>query len=118
MKIGMPKEIKENEFRVAIVPHNVSKLTSSGHQVYVETEAGLASGFTDEQYVKAGAEILPDAASVYKAGDMIVKVKEFLPPEFGFLKDISSAPTYIQPTGCLRQRLYWTPRPWLSPTRM
>ena len=78
MKIGMPKEIKENEFRVAIVPHNVSKLTSSGHQVYVETEAGLASGFTDEQYVKAGAEILPDAASVYKAGDMIVKVKEFL----------------------------------------
>ena len=65
MKIGMPKEIKENEYRVAIVPHNISKLTASGHEVYVETGAGLAAGFTDEQYVQAGARILPDAASVY-----------------------------------------------------
>ena len=103
MKIGMPKEIKENEFRVAIVPHNVSKLTSSGHQVYVETEAGLASGFTDEQYVKAGAEILPDAASVYKAGDMIVKVKEFLPPEFGFLEERHILCTYIHSANRLPQ---------------
>ena len=92
MKIGMPKEIKENEFRVAIVPHNVSKLTSSGHQVYVETGAGLAAGFTDEQYIKAGAEILPDAASVFKQGDMIVKVKEILPPDF------------------LRLKHYWNPK--------
>lgn len=103
MKIGMPKEIKENEFRVAIVPHNVSKLTSSGHQVYVETGAGLAAGFTDEQYIKAGAEILPDAASVFKQGDMIVKVKEILPPEFGFLEERHTICTYIHSANRLPQ---------------
>lgn len=103
MKIGMPKEIKENEFRVAIVPHNVSKLTSAGHQVYVETNAGLASGFTDEQYVCAGAEIVPDAETVYKKGDMIVKVKEFLPPEFGFLEERHTLCTYIHSANRLPQ---------------
>ncbi len=103
MKIGMPKEIKENEFRTAIVPHNVSKLTASGHQVYVETNAGLAAGFTDEQYIKAGAEILKDAASVYKKGDMIVKVKEFLPPEFDLLEERHILCTYIHSANRLPQ---------------
>lgn len=103
MKIGMPKEIKENEYRVAIVPHNISKLTASGHEVYVETGAGLAAGFTDEQYVQAGARILPDAASVYKAGDMIVKVKEILPPEFPLLEERHTICTYIHSANRLPQ---------------
>lgn len=103
MKIGMPKEIKENEFRVAIVPHNVSKLTAAGHQVFVETNAGLASGFTDKQYVEAGAEIVPDAKTAYEKGDMIVKVKEFLPPEFDFLEERHTLCTYIHSANRLPQ---------------
>lgn len=103
MRIGMPKEIKENEFRVAIVPHNVSKLTSVGHQVYVETDAGLAAGFSDEQYVNAGAEIVPDEKTVFEKSDLIVKVKEILPSEFEFLEERHILCTYIHSANRLPQ---------------
>lgn len=103
MKIGMPKEIKENEFRVAIVPHNVSKLTAAGHQVYVETKAGLAAGFTDAEYIAAGAEIVPDAKTAYAKGDMIVKVKEILPSEFDYLEERHIICTYIHSANRLPQ---------------
>ena len=76
MKIGVPKEIKTLEFRVGLVPPVVHQLTVYGHQVFVETGAGAGIGQSDEDYRKAGATILPNADEVFKAADMIVKVKE------------------------------------------
>ena len=76
MKIGVPKEIKTLEFRVGLVPPVVHQLTVYGHQVFVETGAGVGIGQCDEDYQKAGAHILPNADEVFKAADMIVKVKE------------------------------------------
>jgi alanine dehydrogenase len=76
MKIGVPKEIKTLEFRVGLVPPVVHQLTVYGHQVFVETGAGAGIGQSDEDYKKAGATILPNADEVFKAADMIVKVKE------------------------------------------
>ena len=95
MKIGLPKEIKENEFRVAIIPSNVGKLVDAGHQVYVEKDAGLAAGFADEMYKAAGAEIVPDEKTVFKEAELIIKVKEILPQEFGLLEERHTLFTYI-----------------------
>lgn len=75
MKIGVPKEIKANECRVALVPSGVTALTAAGHEVLVETGAGIGSGFSDEQYLAAGAK-LADAGAVWERSDLIVKVKE------------------------------------------
>ena len=76
MLIGVPKEIKNNENRVALLPVGASTLISNGHKVIVETNAGLGSGFSDEEYKAVGAEIIPTAAEVYAKADMIMKVKE------------------------------------------
>jgi alanine dehydrogenase len=76
MKIGVPKEIKTNENRIALVPAGAEALVASGHQVYIERGAGEGSGFPDESYVKTGAAILPDADAVWAEADMIMKVKE------------------------------------------
>jgi len=76
MQIGLPKEIKTNENRVALVPAGVESLVGQGHTVYVEQGAGLGSGFSDADYVAAGATILPTADEVWAKGDMIFKVKE------------------------------------------
>ena len=76
MVIGVPKEIKTNENRIALVPAGAELLTASGHTVYVEQGGGLGSGFADEQYVAAGAEILATADEVWAKADMIMKVKE------------------------------------------
>lgn len=73
MKIGIPKEIKNNENRVGMTPAGVHELVSHGHTVYVQHTAGEGSGFADELYVKAGAEILPAIEDVYAKSDMIVK---------------------------------------------
>ena len=75
MKIGVPREIKANEYRVALVPSGVTALVGAGHEVWVETDAGFGSGFTDEQYLAAGARIA-DAATLWANADLIVKVKE------------------------------------------
>ena len=76
MKIGVPKEIKTNENRIALVPAGAEMLVGNGHQVLIETGAGLGSGFADEAYTSVGAKIAPDAATVWKTSDMIMKVKE------------------------------------------
>ncbi len=95
MKVGVPKEIKNNEYRVGIVPAGVKALVDEGHTVLVERGAGLGSGIPDEEYEEAGANILPDAASVYGESDMIMKVKEPLPPEYDLLRDGQIVYTYF-----------------------
>lgn len=95
MKIGLPREIKENEYRVAITPGNVKKLVDAGHDVYVENNAGEAASFTNDKYEAAGAKILPDEEAVFHEAEMIIKVKEILPPEFGLLKEKHILFTYI-----------------------
>ena len=76
MRIGCPKEIKNNEFRVGLTPGSVAELVGAGHEVIVETKAGTGIDFDDQAYVDAGARIAPDAKSVFAESDMIVKVKE------------------------------------------
>ena len=76
MRVGVPTEIKNNEFRVGLVPASVRELTARGHEVFVQSNAGIGIGMTDEDYVAAGAEILADAQSVFDKAEMIVKVKE------------------------------------------
>lgn len=82
MKIGIPKEIKTNENRVAAVPSGVEALVATGHEVLVEQGAGLGSGFGDEQYAAAGARIVPKAADLWAGAELIVKVKEPIEPEW------------------------------------
>jgi len=76
MKIGVPKEIKTNENRIALVPAGAEALVGAGHSLLIEAGAGLGSGFSDESFVAAGAKIAPDAATVWRESDMIMKVKE------------------------------------------
>ncbi|NEQ96631.1 MAG: alanine dehydrogenase [Cyanothece sp. SIO2G6] len=84
MEIGVPKEIKDQEYRVGLSPDSVAVLTSKGHQVTVEAAAGVGSGFTDAEYVQAGAAIASDPKEIWTQ-DMVVKVKEPLPAEYDFL---------------------------------
>jgi alanine dehydrogenase len=86
MKIGVPKEIKTNENRVALTPVGAEVLKQNGHKVYVETSAGMGSGFTDADYKKAGATILKTADEVFDTADMIMKVKEPIKPEYKRIK--------------------------------
>ena len=95
MRIGVPKEIKANENRVGLVPACVRELCARGHEVAVETGAGLGAGLTDEQYVVAGAKILPDAAAVFTRADMIVKVKEPQAAECAMLRPDQVLFTYL-----------------------
>ena len=81
MIIGVPKEIKNNENRVGMTPAGVAEMVKRGHRVYVQQTAGLGSGFADEEYKAAGAELLPSIEAVYAAAEMIVKVKEPIAPE-------------------------------------
>ncbi len=75
MKVAVPREIKNNEFRVAMTPAGVRELTGHGHQVLIEKGAGLGSGINDEDYVAEGATIVADAATCWAEADMVVKVK-------------------------------------------
>ncbi len=86
MDIGVPKEIKPQEGRVALMPTEVAALVQAGHQMRVEAAAGHPSGADDAAYQTAGAEILDTAKAVYEASEMIVKVKEIMPDEYGFLR--------------------------------
>ncbi|HEY2046492.1 MAG TPA: alanine dehydrogenase [Candidatus Udaeobacter sp.] len=95
MIIGVPKEIKEQEQRVALLPSATIQLTKQGHSVLVETNAGLGSGYPDENYVKAGAEIVEQAKDVFARADMIVKVKEPLKAEFPLLRRGQILFTYL-----------------------
>lgn len=95
MKIGVPKEIKIHEYRVGMTPSSVRELTSHGHTVYVEKQAGEAIDFTDEAYVKAGAQILPSAKDVFAESDMIVKVKEPQESEWKMLRPDQTLFTFL-----------------------
>ena len=86
MKIGVPKEIKTNENRIALVPAGAEALIAAGHQVTVEGGAGIGSGFADEAYTAVGAKIAPDAAAVWKDSDMIMKVKEPIEREWPHMR--------------------------------
>ena len=95
MIIGVPKEIKEQEQRVALLPSGTNQLTRHGHSVLVERNAGLGSGYPDQNYVKAGAEIAEQAKEVFGRADMIVKVKEPLKAEFSLLRRGQILFTYL-----------------------
>ena len=86
MKIGIPKEIKNNENRVGATPAGVKELVAHGHELYVQHTAGEGSGFSDEEYKAAGAEILPTIEDVYGIADMIIKVKEPIEPEYKLIR--------------------------------
>ena len=95
MIIGVPKEIKNNENRVAMTPAGVMELVKNGHKVYVQHTAGLGSGISDEDYVDAGAEILPTIEDVYAIAEMIVKVKEPIESEYKLIKKDQLVFTYF-----------------------
>ncbi len=95
MKIGIPKEIKNNESRVALTPGGTKTLVQNGHEVYVETHAGENSGFTDEQYKKSGGQILDSAEKVFAIAEMIMKVKEPIKSEYKLIKPNQLVFTYF-----------------------
>lgn len=95
MKIGVPKEIKNNESRVALTPGGVQTMIKNGHNVYVETNAGFNSGFTNEQYIKAGAEILSTPKEIFDIADMIMKVKEPIAQEYDLIRPNQLLFTYF-----------------------
>jgi alanine dehydrogenase len=95
MIVGLPKEIKDNENRVGLVPAGVRALVSAGHEVVVERDAGAGSGIPDEQYVSAGAKILATADEVFRHAEMIVKVKEPVGPEYQRLREGQILYTYL-----------------------
>ncbi|MCJ8345681.1 alanine dehydrogenase [bacterium] len=95
MIIGIPKEIKNNENRVGMVPGNVNQLVHSGHEVYVQASAGLGTGFPDQDYLDAGAKVLASIEEVYAISDLIIKVKEPIEPEYNLLKENQILFTYL-----------------------
>lgn len=95
MKVGVVRELKAYENRVAMTPAGVMAMVRAGHEVFVEHDAGLGSGFDDAEYVAAGAKILPTNEEVWAAADMIVKVKEPLPPEYELMRDGQIIFTYL-----------------------
>ncbi len=95
MIIGVPKEIKNNENRVAMTPAGVAELKHNGHTVYVQHTAGEGSGFSDDEYIAAGAQILSTIEAVYDIAEMIVKVKEPIEPEYKLIKKDQVVFTYF-----------------------
>jgi alanine dehydrogenase len=95
MIIGIPKEIKNHEYRVGMVPSSVREVITHGHEVYVETNAGVGIGFSDEDYIAVGASILPTAADVFAKAEMIVKVKEPQAVERAMLREGQILFTYL-----------------------
>ena len=95
MQIGLPKEIKNNENRVALTPAGVAELVKHKHTVYVQSQAGIGSGLSDADYIEAGAKILPTIEEVYSIADMIVKVKEPIEKEYKLIKENQIVFTYF-----------------------
>src|SRR5262249_14415284 len=95
MIVGVPREIKSDEYRVAMIPVGVEELRRVGHRVLVPSGVGLGSGIQDDQYALAGAEIVGDAAAIWSQADLIVKVKEPLPDEWSMLRDGQTVFTYF-----------------------
>ena len=95
MKVGVPKEVKNHEYRVAITPIGVHELTAHGHHVYIQQGAGVGSGISDDEYVAAGAEILPDADEVWGTAEMVLKVKEPIAEEYPRMREGQVLFTYL-----------------------
>jgi alanine dehydrogenase len=95
MRIGVPKEIKNHEYRVGLTPQSVAELTALGHEVWIETHAGAAVGFADEDYLGAGAQIAKSSSEVFQQGQLIVKVKEPLAVERARLRAHHTLFTYL-----------------------
>ncbi|HEX3005588.1 MAG TPA: alanine dehydrogenase, partial [Angustibacter sp.] len=95
MKVGIPREVKNHEYRVAITPSGVHELVRAGHEVYVETEAGVGSSILDDDYAAAGATILPSADDVWGTGDLILKVKEPIASEYHRMREGQTLFTYL-----------------------
>lgn len=95
MLIGLPKEIKNHEYRVGMIPNHVKALTDRGHQVWVEHNAGIGSGFTNTQYQDAGARIIEDTVHLWASSDMIVKVKEPIASEYDLMQEGQLIYTYF-----------------------
>src|SRR5688572_18175334 len=95
MVIGVPKEIKNNENRVALTPAGTQELTKRGHTVLVQHAAGNGSGFSDEDYVKAGAQLIPEAAELFSRAEMIMKVKEPIEQEYKLIRKDQLVFTYF-----------------------
>ncbi len=95
MIVGVPREIKADEYRVGMLPVGVEELTSRGHQVLVEAGAGLGSGLADHSYLNAGATLVADGREVYGRADLIVKVKEPLPDEYALIRRNQTLFTYF-----------------------
>ena len=98
MIIGVPKEVKDHETRVGLVPSGVSTLREAGHEVLVQSRAGEGSAISDREYMQAGAGIVEKAAEVWQKSELVVKVKEPLPSEYAYLREgMTCSPTSIWP---------------------
>ena len=95
VKVGIPREVKNNEYRVAITPSGVHELNRNGHEVYVETDAGVGSSIINADYVAAGAKILDTAADVWATGELILKVKEPVASEYPLMRQGQTLFTYL-----------------------
>ena len=95
MKVGIPREVKNHEYRVAITPSGVHELVSHGHEVYVEKDAGVGSSIPDEDYVAAGAKVLGTADDVWETGDLVLKVKEPVAQEYHRMREGQTLFTYL-----------------------
>jgi alanine dehydrogenase len=95
MKISVPKEVKNNEYRVAITPAGVHELVTSGHQLFVETGAGLGSSISDQEYKEAGASVTADAETTWESADLVLKVKEPIASEYAHLRKGLTLFTYL-----------------------
>jgi alanine dehydrogenase len=95
MIVGVPKEIKNNENRVALTPAGTQEFVKRGHTVYVEATAGVGSGFSDEEYTKAGAKMIPTADEVFNLAEMIIKVKEPIEQEYKLIRKEQLVFTYF-----------------------
>jgi alanine dehydrogenase len=105
MQVGVPKEIKDNEYRVGLIPSTVEELTRRGHRVLVETRAGEGAGIADAEYAEAGAEIAPSAQDVFARAELIVKVKEPLASERALLRPDHVLFTYLHLAADLAQTM-------------
>src|SRR5436190_4673905 len=95
MRVGVPKEVKSDEYRVAMMPVGVELLSKAGHEVTIETSAGVGSGFSDDDYIKAGAKIAATGEEVFDGSELLVKVKEPMPQEIGKFKPGQIVFTYF-----------------------
>ena len=99
MKIGVPKEIKNNEYRVGLTPNSVHELVKNNHEVYVQKDAGTGIGFSNSEYKEAGAHIINTAAELYECSELIVKVKEPIREEFNYLNSKHTVFAYLHLAG-------------------